>query len=80
MADNEKFHRNPKKSRIKYISNGSSKKNYIFIFQKLIANSMGDLNLQLFFNYFFLLRSFQKYESHFYGSMSKGVKDHLCLN
>jgi hypothetical protein len=40
-------------------------------FQKLIANSMGDLNLQLLFQLFL---SFQKNESHFYGSMSERVK------
>jgi hypothetical protein len=38
-----------KESRIKYISIGSAKNKFIFIFQKLIANSVGDLNLQLLF-------------------------------
>ena len=52
-----------RKSRMKYMS-GLSKK--FFNFQKLIANSMGDLNIQLLFlNYFCLLRSFQKIKAIF---------------
>jgi hypothetical protein len=59
-ADKEKIQRNPKKSRIKYTSNGLSKKKFSIIFQKLIANSMGDLNLELQFRLFLSFPVFSK--------------------
>jgi hypothetical protein len=45
---------------MKYISNGSSKKKISIIFQKLIANSMDDLNLELQFRLFLSFPVFSK--------------------